>query len=504
MELLLARAQGLFGSSLLTRCGLACLPLLAGASYATGNTQILIAATFLIPLLVLGIRPSQARPYRLQLRSGGRTEIESALEDALGESSNAHRCAAVILELDDFERLLDTWGADGCSVIMSEVTDRLCSVLRTSDIVCQVGKNRFAIALPNLRVPELGAVVSLIERLQKSARASITIDHSSAHVTLTAGFCLEPPAPTKSGQSMRHAAELALQDATSGDNESIRGYSRNTPEATPSGNTAGRDVLEALEKGQIVAWFQPQISTDTGQVTGFEALARWEHPERGTLAPAQFLPALEAANGMELLSETMLQQSIKALLSWDAAGLKVSSVSVNFATDDLRNPSLVERIKWDVDRFDIDPSRLTVEILETVVSATDDDIITRNIRALAAQGYGIDLDDFGTGHASLANIQRFNVDRIKIDRSFVTRADESPEQQRMINAIIGMADQLEIETVAEGVETIGEKSILSQLGCTHMQGYAIARPMPLDQTIPWLQDHSDHLSRAGLFPKKAS
>lgn len=503
MNFLLAKMQLVFGSSRLTRFGLACLPLLAGASYATGNMQLLVVATFLIPLLLLGIRPSHARPYRLQLRSGGRADIDAALEEALDSSSNAQRCAALVIEVDEFDRLLETWGHDGSTLIISEITDRLCSALRTSDLVSQVGKNRFAIALPQLRVPELGAVVSLVERLQKTARGAITIDNTSAYVTITAGFCLEGPAPVRSGKGMRLAAEMALMDAKTSGAESIRGYSRNTPDLIDDDSATGHDVLEALEKGQIIAWFQPQISTDTGMVTGFEALARWEHPERGTLAPAEFLPALEAAHGMELLSETMLQQSIKALLAWDAANQTVASVAVNFATEDLRNPSLVERMKWDIDRFDIDPSRITVEILETVVSAVDDDIITRNIRALAAQGYRIDLDDFGTGHASLANIQRFNVDRIKIDRSFVTRADESPEQQRMINAIIGMAEQLEIETIAEGVETIGEKSILSQLGCTHMQGYAIARPMPLEQTIPWLRSHSDHLSRSGVFPKKA-
>lgn len=504
METVLERLHGFFGSSLLTRCALACLPLLAGASYASGNTQFLLLATFLIPLLALGIRPAQARPYRVQLRNGGQSEIDLSLEKALAKSSPAQRCAAVVIELDEFDKLLETWGRDGCVEIMSNLTDRLCSTLRSSDVVYQVGKNRFAIALPNMRTPELGAVVSLIERLQKSARDPIMIDHSSAHVTVTAGFCLEDPAPERAGQAMRRAAELALLDANSAGLESIRGFSKNTPSAAAAQRTSGQAVLNALDDGQIKAWFQPQISTDTGQVTGFEALARWEHPEHGVIPPAEFLPALEEAHGMELLSEAMLQQSLKALLAWDAAHQDVASVAVNFATDDLRNPSLIERIKWDVDRFDIEPERLTIEILETVVSETDDDVITRNIRALGCQGYRIDLDDFGTGHASLANIRRFNVDRIKIDRSFVVRADESPDQQRMINAILRMAEQLEIETIAEGVETIGEKSILSQLGCTHMQGYAIAHPMPFDQTIQWLQQHRDHLTRAGFFPRQAS
>lgn len=496
-------ASNLFGSGSVTRFGLASLPILAGAAYASGRWQLLVLASFAIPVLLLGIRPSQARPYRLQLRSGGESDIHDALEAALAQSDSTHRCAAVMLELDETDGLRDTWGSDGVEIIMSALTDRLCSTLRRSDVVVRLDAHRFVLCLPNIRVPELGAVISLVERLQKAARAAILVDHANAYVTVSAGFCLEVRAPARTAHSLTHSAYLALLDAKSQGVESSRGFSaESTPDlGEPDAQT--HVILQALQEGQIVAWFQPQLSTDTGLVTGFEALARWEHPSRGVISPAEFLPALEAAHAMELLSETMLQHALRAVRAWDVAGHKVPSVAVNFATQDLRNPSLIERIKWDVDRFEMDPERLTVEILETVVSENDDDIITRNIRALGDQGYRIDLDDFGTGHASLANIRRFAVDRIKIDRSFITRADEDPEQQRMINAIISMAEQMEIDTLAEGVETIGEKSILSQLGCTHMQGYAIARPMPFDQTLVWLEEHKTHLSKTSYFPRRA-
>lgn len=496
-------ATQIFNSGTLTRFGLASLPLLSGVAYALDSWKLLVFTSFLIPVVLLGIRPVQARPYRLQLRSGGKADIDDALEQALSQSNAQQRCAAVMLELDEYDKLLEAWGPEGVEVIMSALTDRLCSTLRSGDIVVQLGSNRFAIALPCIRIPELGAVISLIERLQKATHDPISIDNTSAHVTISAGFCLESRAPMQNGQSMRGAALLALIDAKSQGVESLRGYSRNTPAHPEEPDTQAQEVLSALQDGQIIAWFQPQISTDTGLVTGFEALARWDHPERGIITPYEFLPALEAANGMELLSETMLQHALRAMRAWDVAGHKVPSVAVNFATQDLRNPSLVERIKWDVDRFEMEPSRLTVEILETVVSESDDDIITRNIRALGTQGFRIDLDDFGTGHASLANIRRFAVDRIKIDRSFIMRADEDPEQQRMVNAIISMAEQLGIDTVAEGIETIGEKSILSQLGCTHMQGYAIGRPMPFDQTLPWLKEHATHVAKTRQFPRRA-
>ena len=199
------------------------------------------------------------------------------------------------------------------------------------------------------------------------------------------------------------------------------------------------EITSALNNGQIKAWFQPQISTDTGQVVGFEALARWVHPSKGVIPPAEFLSMIEELNLLERLAEVMTLQSLKAIQAWDRAGLVIPQVGVNFAGPELSNPKLVEKISWELDRFDLQPERLAVEVLETVVARSPDDIVTRNICKLGELGCKIDLDDFGTGHTSIASIRRFSVSRIKIDRSFVMKSDLDPEQQRMISAILTMA-----------------------------------------------------------------
>jgi EAL domain-containing protein (putative c-di-GMP-specific phosphodiesterase class I) len=259
------------------------------------------------------------------------------------------------------------------------------------------------------------------------------------------------------------------------------------------------DVVAALDSGEIVPWFQPQISTDTGRITGFEALARWTHPVRGVIPPVEFLPAIEAANLLERLAEVMMHHSFRALKQWDSAGVVIPQVGVNFAGSELSNPRLLEKIKWDLDRFELAPDRLAVEVLETVVASAPDDMITRNINALGAMGCRIDLDDFGTGNASIASIRRFSVSRIKIDRSFVMKADRDPDQQRMISAILTMAERLQVETLAEGVETVGEHVMLAQLGCNHVQGFGIARPMPFDQTLDWINVHNAKLQDVPLI-----
>jgi EAL domain-containing protein (putative c-di-GMP-specific phosphodiesterase class I) len=253
------------------------------------------------------------------------------------------------------------------------------------------------------------------------------------------------------------------------------------------------EVGTALENGQIQPWFQPQISTDTGLVTGFEALARWHHPDHGMVPPASFLPAIEQAGMLERLAEIMMFHAFSAVKAWDAAGLDIPQVGVNFAGPELNNPKLVDKVKWELDRFELAPERLAVEILETVVAGAPEDTTTRNIKMLGEMGCRIDLDDFGTGQASIASIRRFAVSRIKIDRSFVIKADRDPEQQRIISAILTMAERLNVETLAEGVETVGEHALLAQLGCSHVQGFGIARPMPFDKTIDWVRAHNAKL-----------
>ena len=283
------------------------------------------------------------------------------------------------------------------------------------------------------------------------------------------------------------AAQIAADDARRNGPGALRAFA-----PTMARNRADHDAMRAnlqraLDEGQIRAHFQPQISTSTGAITGFEALARWYHPTNGLVGPAVFLPMIETTGLSERLGEVMLQNALAALVRWDKMNLDIPCVSVNFSAEELRNPRLADKLKWELDRFDLNPNRLCIEVLENVVAATDDDAIVANIAALARLGCGIDLDDFGTGHASITSIRRFAIRRIKIDRSFVTRIDEDRGQQKMLSAILSMAERMGLATLAEGVETPAEHAMLAQLGCEDVQGFGIARPMPVEETLAWIK-----------------
>lgn len=411
--------------------------------------------------------------------------------------------ACMVVELDDLAAIRAQYGVPVAETVMQRCADRLRTAMRDSDVVASLDNGCFGIMIEKKRRVDLEVMIQLSGRLQACLGDPIAVDGTRVLTTASIGFSLPARVEDPTPAGMLAAAEAALSEARKAGPGAIRAYAIGMRGPALIEGDEHDELSEALEMGQIVPWFQPQISTDTGELTGFEALARWEHPEKGQVAPDNFLPQIARAGLMDRLGEVMLFRALTALIEWDRAGLNVPGVAVNFSAEELRNPKLFDKVRWELDRFDLDPKRLTVEVLENVVAQSDDDITTRNIAALAKLGCPIDLDDFGTGHASIANIRRFDVNRIKIDRSFVTHVDSDRDQQNMVAAILTMAERLNLETLAEGVESHGEHAMLAQLGCGHVQGYSIARPMPLSQTFSWIGEHQVKLTRTSILPRQA-
>lgn len=261
--------------------------------------------------------------------------------------------------------------------------------------------------------------------------------------------------------------------------------------AAPSLRTKAQHcVLEqALHLGQIRAHFQPQISAQTGALLGCEALARWHHPTRGLLSPADFLPEVDTCGLTQHLGEVMVDCALTALRDWEKAGVYVPMVAVNFTQADLTRPHLTSLLAWELDRYDLTPARLTVEVLETVPHGLAQDRVAATIAALARMGCGVDLDDFGTGHATKAALRRFAVGRIKLDRRFVAEVNRDPYLQSDVAAIVAMAKTMGMQTVAEGVETPAELAKLAALGCDAAQGFHIAPPMAASAMARWVTQH---------------
>lgn len=384
----------------------------------------------------------------------------------------------LVMRLENTELLADYLGQAGFAHLLVQMSLRMTQLVRPQDPVQIAAPGIFAITLRTRSEIE---AMRIAQRLQSNCQSHFSVGGMTVTPVIT-GVLVQNPGP-------RHVPTQALLGHGHAMLEQLAsdrlGHITLVAHDGARQSALAATVAQAAEQGQIIAWFQPQICCNTGAVVGFEALARWNHPARGLLNPGAFMPGMRDPDHLAL-TQTMLRQSLKALRRWDAAGWSVDTVSINLTHADLADPGFADNVLWELDRQDIAPRRLVLEVLESVGPINSNADIASSLSRLSAAGCQLDLDDFGTGYASLDSIRQFGINRLKIDRSFITACDSDPGQRRMVLAILALAERLGIATLAEGVETPAEHSFLAQMGCDHVQGYAIAAPMDIDRTMDFL------------------
>jgi diguanylate cyclase len=476
---------------------LAFLPAITLAAYWFGGEAYLLGAAIAVPALVAvagrfatthatgGIDPD---PWdTMPGRSAAKERISALLAQA---DKSLGTVAVLAVALDDPHDVEKRLGAPGFRDIVSRIGDRLAGAVRSTDLVAQLDESTFAVIVATPSRDSLETLLTLCARLQSAVAAPFSLGAARIYVTASIGIARPDREVTSTPDTLIGGAESAAREAAAHGPGSVRASTATRTTPARAFSPLAEEIAEALAQGHILPWYQPQVRADTGALSGAESLARWCHPQRGLIPPSEFLAHVDAAGLSERLGATMLHRSLAALRGMDQTNLRVPRISVNFSCAELRNPGLVEKVRWELDRFDLGPDRLIVEVLETVIDSTDDDIVTRNLDGLSRLGCGIDLDDFGTGYAAIGSIRRFSVQRVKIDRSFVTRLDTDVEQQAVVSAMIMMSDRLGLDTLAEGVETAAEHAALVRLGCRHVQGFAIARPMPEAAFRTWVASRS--------------
>jgi EAL domain-containing protein (putative c-di-GMP-specific phosphodiesterase class I)/DNA-binding NarL/FixJ family response regulator len=255
----------------------------------------------------------------------------------------------------------------------------------------------------------------------------------------------------------------------------------------PADQYSPEQVGEAIESGQIIPWFQPKIEVISGRLAGVEALARWMHPTRGMVGPGAFIPVIESTPLMDALSQSMLTQALTAVRRWEKVGLAVS-VSVNLPGGALADPGLADRLTKLVRTIGVEPSALVIEVTETTVSR-ERALAIETLARLRMAGFGLSLDDYGTGYASMEMLKTMPVTEVKIDRRFVHGASRDPKATAVLGSLLELASGLSLSAVAEGVETTEDLVLLEALECPYAQGYVIAKPMSGDDLLTWAQLH---------------
>lgn len=464
-----------------------------GAYWAAGEMALIVMAV-VIPIF-LAILRQMGTDSRFGERDGLtglmlREGLVDWLDWRMSKSTrnNAHP-SVIVVTIDGLDALEERFGRMMRMSVLQETAERLSGFIRQEDVVARFGEG-FAVGFSFVREPQTENLLQLSRRMQSIFDDPVSEGPTRTYISISIGICADGHVKNLTASNLMAGAQRASELAALSGSGSIRVYSEGLASAAVHNRDMARDLSTALETGEIHAWFQPQVTTEDAKVTGFEALARWESTDRGLISPASFLPDIEKSGLSQRLAEVMLKQALLALNAWDAAGFSVPTVSVNFSNDDLRNPRLPDYVRWELDRHNLSPDRLVIEVLESVVAESSEDVITRTLTSLAQIGCRIDLDDFGTGFTSLMNIHRFNVTRIKLDRTLVRHVDKEEHPLKMVSALLAFAERLGIDVLAEGVETEEEVATLVQLGCDVMQGYVAARPMPLGDTLNWLEEQA--------------
>lgn len=413
-----------------------------------------------------------------------RTLLADRLQQAMAQARRHNeRLAVIYLDLDGFKTVNDVQGHGQGDALLVALARRMGGVLRQTDTLARIGGDEFVAVLTDLAADQ--DAQPWLERLLRAANEPVRLAAGDARVSASLGVTFYPQAePVDADQLLRQADHALYQAKLAGKNRH-HVYDAERAVATRSRHEAVQEIRSALQEGQFVLHYQPKVSLRTGQVMGAEALIRWQHPQRGLLAPGLFLPAIEDHPLAVEVGEWVIDSALDQLEQWRQAGLDLT-VSVNVSAYQLQQPDFLARLRAALQaRPTVERGALEIEVLETTALA-DLEHIAGLIRAGARMGIGFALDDFGTGYSSLLYLKHLPASTLKIDQSFVRQLLDDADNLAILEGILTLAHNFGRTTIAEGVETVEQGTLLVQLGCEMGQGYGIARPMPAAELPGWM------------------
>ncbi len=403
-----------------------------------------------------------------------RLSLGEHLEQLLAHARRTGGAVALLfLDLDHFKKINDSAGHQAGDLLLVEVAERLRALQREVDIIGRLGGDEFIIAMSGELTPELVTAMAL--RVVKSLSQPYLLAGKTMHSGASVGIAMFPLDADNAGALLRHA-DTAMYAAKSQGRGNFQFFSPAMNAATHERLAMETRLRLALGKHEFELYLQPQIALRTGALVGAEALLRWHQPELGTIMPARMIPIAEESGLIIPLGDWVLGEAIGLLASWKASGLGELRLAVNVSARQCHGRDLLPRLDKLLDQSGVAPSRLELELTES--AAMHDPESTRALlRQLRVRGINVAIDDFGTGYSSLNYLKLFAIDRIKIDRGFVTDIETDPNDAAIVSATIGLAHALGLAVIAEGVETLAQMRFLEEHLCDEAQGYLFAEPM---------------------------
>jgi diguanylate cyclase (GGDEF)-like protein len=413
-----------------------------------------------------------------------RTELLEHANKALATANRQNSSVAVMLiDLDRFKEINDALGHAAGDVLLSRIGPMMATLVREGDILARLGGDEFAAVLAGANAT---AATRVSERVLELLNQTMDIDGVSLQVDGSIGIAVSQPGDDMDG--LLRQADIAMYTAK----RTRSGYAIYDPEQETSTverlNLLG-ELRSAIANGDIVLHYQPKVGLPSGSLIGVEALARWDHPTRGLLAPVEFIPAAESTGLIVPLTLSVIERAVGQVASWRAAG-RDFSVAVNLSPRCLAEPRLTDQILYLLARHRVPARCLELEITENTL-AHDPDRALATLTELHEAGLQISIDDFGTGYSSMSYLKRLPVSELKVDRTFISGMLDQPEDRTLVRSVVELGHNLGLTVVAEGVEDAATLDALAELGCDVAQGYHLGRPMAPADFEDWMRQTDD-------------
>jgi diguanylate cyclase len=481
-------------------------------------TSRLTPTVFVLGLLLAGLLASVTRGYRRMLVTERGRAVHDSMHDALtglpnralladrfaqalqAGKRNGTRTALLLIDLDRFKEINDTFGHHYGDELLMQVGPRLTAFLRASDTVSRLGGDEFAVLLPD--VGDVDAAKAIAVKLRGALETPFRVDEVDLDVEGSVGIVLSGE-HGEDPTTLLQRADIAMYVAKS-QNMGVFAYDPETDGNSPARLALLGELRQALDQKQLIVHYQPKISISTGEVIGAEALVRWQHPTRGLVYPDAFIPVAEHTGLIGPLTQYVLALAVTQARTWLDAGQPLP-IAVNLSARNLLDDRLPDQIAALLTENRVPASLLKLEVTESAIM-TDPGRAGRLLRRLANLGIAISIDDFGAGYTSLGQLKTLPVTELKVDRSFVTTMTEDPSDDLIVHSVVDLGHNLGLTIVAEGVETPGALSRLAGFGCDVAQGYHWSRPIPIAEFDAWRENHepaiaaSDMRDQAKLAP----